>query len=409
MTYDLIVIGGGPAGMMAASRAAERGARVLLLEKNKRLGIKLLTTGHGRCNLTNLIGFREMIKAFGDQGKFLFSAFSQFTPEDTITFFRNLGIETKIEENNRVFPVSDRAIDVLQALMKYLNSGKAEIIFEAEVSKIIIEKDKISNIEIADGRKFFAENYLISTGGKSYPTTGSTGDGYGWLKDVGHKIIKTHPALTPVVVDNDTARELEGISLKDVKFIFKKDDQIIDSRLGDAIFTANGLSGPAIFAASGAVARALPGIQLIIDFFPGKSFDEIDVWLRDSFLKAKNKQIKNVLIELLPERLISKILVNAKIKLETEVNQITKIDRQIICHALKEFELKISDVVGYHKAMVTTGGVDLSEIDPKTMRSKIIKNLLVAGEVLNLDGPTGGFNLQLCWSTGRLAGDNIIL
>lgn len=408
MIYDLIVIGGGPAGIMAAGRAAELGAKVLLLEKNKSLGIKLLTTGNGRCNLTNAVSVRELVASFGENGKFLFSAFSKFTPEDVMEFFAQQGVETKIENNNRVFPKSDKAVDILKALTNYLKKNKVEIIFEASVEKIIKKENEISKISLVNGREFSAKNYLITTGGLSYPTTGSTGDGYQWLKSLGHKIIKTYPALVPIIVKEKFVKELEGLSLADVKFIWQKDKKILDSRIGEAIFTANGLSGPAIFAASGVVAKNLPGVELIIDLMPEKSLAELDLLLQEKFINQKNKQIKNILVELLSGRLVEQILQIVKVVPIIEVNQITKIDRQKICFAIKNFGFEISSVAGYNKAMLTTGGLEVKEVDPKTMRSKLIKNLFIAGEVLDLDGPTGGFNLQSCWSTGRLVGENII-
>ena len=408
MIYDLIVIGGGPAGIMAAGRAAELGAKVLLLEKNKSLGIKLLTTGNGRCNLTNAVSVRELVASFGENGKFLFSAFSKFTPEDVMEFFAQQGVGTKIENNNRVFPKSDKSSDILKVLIGYLKKNKVEIIFKASVKKIIKKGNEISKISLVDGREFSAKNYLVATGGLSYSTTGSTGDGYQWLKSLGHKIIKTYPALVPIIVKEKFVKELEGLSLADVKFIWQKDKKILDNRIGEAIFTADGLSGPAIFAASGVVAKNLPGVELIIDLMPEKSLAELDLLLQEKFINQKNKQIKNVLAELLSGRLVEQILQTAKISPTTEINQITKIDRQKICFAIKNFDFEVSEVAGYNKAMLTTGGLDVKEVDPKTMRSKLIKNLFIAGEVLDLDGPTGGFNLQACWSTGHLAGDNII-
>jgi predicted Rossmann fold flavoprotein len=408
MNYDLIVIGGGPSGMMAAGRAAELGARVLLLEKNKRLGIKLLTTGNGRCNLSNLTGVRDLVKSFGEKGKFLFSAFSKFSPEDVMDFFSQRGVELKVEKNNRVFPVSNKGVDILNVLIAYLKASGVEILFEAAVKSIKKNNQEISKVILTDGREFFAKNYLISTGGLSYPSTGSSGDAYIWLKNLGHQIIKTYPALVPVIVDEKFVKELEGVSLANAKFICSKNDKVINAQEGEAIFTANGLSGPAIFALSGTVARNLPNLKLSIDFIPEKKLIDLEKIIQEEFLKNKNKKIKNVLSLFLTERLVEQILKISNISLETEVNQITKINRQKICETIKNFSLNITRVDGYHKAMVTSGGLDLSEIDPKTMRSRIIKNLFVVGEVLNLDGPTGGFNLQLCWSTGKLAGENVI-
>ena len=407
MKYDLIVIGGGPAGMMAAGRAAELGGRVLLLEKNANLGIKLLITGKERCNLSNAISVRELVTNFGAAGKFLFSAFSRFDPEMTMDFFSERGVPLKIENNNRVFPVSNKSQDVLQALKKYLQEFSVEIITKAEVKNISQSGGQISGITLADGRKFSAQNYLIATGGLSYPGTGSSGDGYSWLKKLGHQLAPTYPALTPIIC-SDSVEELEGLSLSGAKFTCLKNNKTLNSRTGEAIFTAKGLSGPAIFAISAQAARALPGAILQIDLFPEKSEEKITAELKELFQKNNNRQVKNVLAGIIPERLAIFVLQKAEIELTKEINQITKTERLAVIKFLKNFSLEIKSVEGYQKAMLTAGGLDLKEVDPKTMRSKVIKNLLVAGEVLDLDGPTGGFNLQCCWSTGRLAGESAV-
>lgn len=409
MFYDLIVIGGGPTGMMAAGRAAELGAQVLLLEKNKNLGIKLLSTGHSRCNLSNAVPIRELINSFGENGKFLFSAFSKFGPEEVIDFFNERGLETKIEKNNRVFPKSDKSADVLKTLAAYLKENKVKIIFEANVKKITEKNQIISKVSLVDGREFSAKNYLIATGGLSYPTTGSTGDAYKWLKSLGHKIIKTYPALAPIIVREKFVKELEGLSLVDAEFTLKKDDKILNKKRGEAIFTADGLSGPVIFALSANAAKNLPEVELIIDLMPEKKLSELDQYWQEKFNFQQNKQIKNVLGEIFPSRLAEKILEIAGIDLTAKINQINKFERKKICAVIKNLNFKIIKVAGYDKAMLTTGGLDLKEVDQKTMSSKLIKNLLVAGEVLDLDSPTGGFNLQACWSTGRLAGESALI
>jgi len=406
--FDLIVIGGGPAGMMAAGRAGELGARVLLLEKNARPGVKLLSTGKERCNLTNAMPARDLIKAFGVNGKFLFSALAKFDSSDTMEFFKARGVPIKLEDNNRAFPVSNKATDILDVMIDYLKESKVEIETSSVVKKLIKKENRITKVILADGSEFTADNFLIATGGLSYPTTGSTGDGYAWLKSLGHTITKTYPALTPIIVKDKIIKELEGVSLSGVKFTVLK-NKVIDSRVGDAMITANGLSGPAIFALSSLVSRNLPGLKLNIDFLPNEKAEALDKRLQDIFAQNKNKQIKNVLATVLTARLVSVLLKTAKIKPELEINQLTKINRLAIIDQIKNFSLEISMVGGYDKAMLTTGGVALSEVDPKTMRSKIFSNLYLAGEILDLDGPTGGFNLQECWSTGRLAGESACL
>ncbi|MFA6428505.1 MAG: NAD(P)/FAD-dependent oxidoreductase [Candidatus Buchananbacteria bacterium] len=408
MNYDLIVIGGGPAGLMAAGRAGELGARVLLLEKNNQPGLKLLLTGNQRCNLTNAVNVRALVKAFGNNGKFLFSALTKFDSSDTIKFFTSRGVPLKTETANRVFPVSNKANDVLRVMLDYLRKSSVKVITRATVKKIIKQKNLITKIVLTDGQEFSANNYLIATGGLAYPITGSTGDGYTWLAKLGHTITKTYPALTPIIVKDKIVKQLEGTSLTEVNFTWLKNNKVIASQHGEAIFTAQGLSGPAIFDASGEVARALPHVALNLDFLPQETSASLDLRLRTIFSENKNKQIKNVLANLLTPKLVLTLLTKAQIKPETEVNQITKTNRQTLSHLIKNFSLEVTKVEDYTKAMLTTGGVALNEVDPKTLRSKIIPNLLLAGEILDLAGPTGGFNLQACWSTGHLAGENAL-
>lgn len=408
MIYDLIVIGGGPAGVMAAGRSAELGSKVLLLEKNKSLGIKLLITGNGRCNLTNIVSIKEMTKSFGENGKFLFSALTKFSSENVINFFSERGLETKVEDNNRVFPVTDKSLDVLKVLSNYLKENDVEILLNTKVKDIQRDGNRISSLTLSNGKKLFAKNYLIATGGLSFPGTGSTGDGYIFLKSLGHKIIKTYPSLSPVRIKDKRIKDLEGISLVDAKFIWKKENKIIDSKIGEAIFTSDGLSGPAIFLSSAIISKNLPGIDLEIDLMPNKDLLALDLLLQKKFFENKNKNIKNVLSALFPARLTLMLLEIVNISAGQSVNSITKDQRKKICRVIKKLDFEIASVVGYERAMLTTGGLDLKEVDSKSMKSKLIENLFIAGEVLDLDGPTGGYNLQSCWSTGYLAGESLI-
>lgn len=411
MKYNVIVIGGGPAGMMSAGRAAELGAKVLLLEKNEHLGVKLLCTGKGRCNITNNTDeTKKMVDRYGKNGRFLFSAFSKFGVEDVVNFFEERGVKTKVERGERIFPESDRARDVLNALVKYMRQGEVEIMTNAQVKNILVEKKAIKKIVLEDGQELEAEKYIICTGGKSYPLTGSTGDGYKWLEKMGHTIIFPRPALTPIIIKEKLVRELEGLSLKNVEISLFKHNKKIDSRFGEALFTDNGLSGPIILDMSKKIGEELSGALILkIDFKPALDFVKLDERVQRDFQENSNKLFKNSLNELLPQKLIPVIIRLSEINPDKKVNTITKEERKKLLHLLKEFELTIKDLLGFDKAIVTAGGVELSEVDPKTMQSKIISNLYLAGEILDIDGPTGGYNLQVCWSTGFVAGKNSVL
>jgi predicted Rossmann fold flavoprotein len=410
MKYDLAVIGGGPAGIMAAGRAGELGARVVLLEKNKRLGTKLLLTGKGRCNITNQTDSeREMIEAFGKNGKFLYSALNNFGVQEVIDFFVAHGLKTKVERGNRVFPVSDKSRDVLDALMDYLRQAKVEIKFNSTVKEVMIKENKIEKILLFGGREIIADKFIIATGGKSYPATGSTGDGYSWLARMGHTINPLSPALVPIIVKEKIVRELEGLSLKNVEISLYGDKRKVDARFGEAIFTADGMSGPIIIDLSREISSLLlesaEKLFLKIDFKPALDYPELDSRIQKDFQAASNKIFKNSLDDLLPQKLIPVMIKLSGINPEKRVNSVTREERKKLLHLLKEFSLEVKGLAGYDQAIITIGGVVLSEIDPKTMRSKMIDNLYLAGEILDLHGPTGGFNLQACWSTGVAAGE----
>lgn len=411
MKYNVIVIGGGPAGMMSAGRAAELGAKVLLLEKNNQLGIKLLSTGKGRCNITNNTDeIKKMVDRYGKNGKFLFSAFNKFKVEDTVNFFEERGVKTKVERGERIFPESDEARDVQRALVKYLRQGEVEIMTGIQIKNVLVEKKAIKKVILKDGQELEAENYIICTGGKSYPLTGSTGDGYKWLEKMGHTIVTPRPALTPIIIKERFVKELEGLSLKNVEIGILKNNKKIDSRFGEALFTGNGLSGPIILDMSRKIGEEMSGnLILKIDFKPALDFVKLDERVQRDFQENSNKLFKNSLNELLPQKLIPVIIRLSEINPDKKVNSITKEERKKLLHLLKEFELTVKDLIGFEKAIVTAGGVELSEVDPKTMQSKIISNLYLAGEILDVDGPTGGYNLQVCWSTGFVAGENSVL
>lgn len=409
MKYDVVIIGGGPAGMMAGGRAGECGARVVLVEKNKRLGVKLLSTGGERCNITNNSSIREMISRIGENGKFLFSAFSKFGPQDIIDFLKDGGVKTKTENNNRVFPFSNNSKDVLDALVQYLGKSQVQIKTNSEVKDIVVDNKKIEKIALINGKEIKAKNFILCTGGKSYPLTGSTGDGYLWLEKLGHTVTKLSPALTAVVVKEKIVADLEGLSLDEAEISLYKAGKKIDSQVGSIIFTKNGMSGPLIIDMSRKIGKEFSReMKLQIDFKPKLDFKELDEELQKNFQENNNKMFKNSLDGFLPKKLIAVIMKLSKIDPNKKVNLVTKQERKIILHLLKEFDLTIKSLAGYNQAVVTSGGAKLSEVDPQTMKSKIIENLYFAGEILDVDGPTGGYNLQICWSTGYLAGDSVL-
>jgi predicted Rossmann fold flavoprotein len=406
--FDVIVIGAGPAGMMAAGRAAEKGASVLLLEKNRELGRKLLITGKGRCNITQAeFNDTELVKKFGKRGKFLYSAFSKFGPKDVIEFFEKRGLKTKIERGNRVFPKSDQAMDVLKTLKSYLDEKSVVIRTGQKVSDIKVKGNKILEIEIQEG-KFSAKNYIFAVGGKVVPETGSTGDGYAWSESLGHKINNPSPALVPIKIKEAWPKELQGLGLKNVEVHAIQNGKKQLPRFGEMIFTHFGVSGPIILDMSKEVGKLLSNeeIKLSIDLKPALDEKKLDERIQRDFSKVLNKQFKNALDELLPQKMIPVIIKLSGIDPEKPVNVVTKEERKSLVKLLKNLEMTVESLMGFDHAIVTTGGVEISEIDSSTMKSKIVDNLFFAGEIIDLDGPTGGYNLQLCWSTGFLAGEN---
>jgi len=408
-TCDVLVIGGGPAGMMAAGRAAEKGAEVILVEKNNRLGVKLLITGKGRCNITNAdSNIRNLVEKYGKNGKFLFSALNAFGVEETVSFFEKRGIKTKVERGNRIFPVSDKSMDVLNGLIEYMKEGEVKVKTKVQVKEFVMKNRNIEKVQLVNGDEIQANQYVIATGGQSYPATGSTGDGYSWCENMGHKIIKPEPSLVAVVTKENVVKKLEGLSLKNVEISVYQNNKKQDSRFGEAIFTGQGMSGPIILDMSKKINQLLRNgsVKLRIDFKPALTIQKLDKRIQDDFKKYQNKQYKNSLDDLLPKKMIPVVIKLSGIDPDKRVNSITKEERKVLIKLLKEFELEVTKTEGFERAIVTAGGVDLKEVDPKTMKSKKIDNLCLVGEVLNLDGPTGGFNLQVAWSTGFVAGDN---
>ncbi|MFA6422350.1 MAG: NAD(P)/FAD-dependent oxidoreductase [Candidatus Buchananbacteria bacterium] len=406
--FDVVVIGGGPAGMMAAGTAGEAGARVLLLEKNPKLGIKLMMTGNGRCNITNNIeDIKQLAGFYGVGGKFLYSAFHQFGPKEAREFFAELGVKTKVEENNRVLPVSNNGQDVNSALENYLKKNKVEIMTGAKVCNIIKKENRIEKVILDDGQEIIGDNYIIATGGKSYPTSGSSGEGYKWLKNLDHEIIPTVPALAPIILKENFVKDLEGVSLKNIKLSIIEEDKskTLFSQTGDIIFTANGISGPAGLNLSSYISKSENlKFKLQIDLLPQETPEQLDEKFKNLFQNEGNKKLKKILENILPSKIVLVISKQTEIDIDQFANAVTREDRKKIITAIKTFTFSVFGIGGFDRAMVTAGGVKLSEVTPQTMKSKLIDNLYLAGEILDLDGPTGGFNLQMCWSTGYLAG-----
>ena len=405
--FDVAVIGGGPAGMMAARRAAELGARVVLLEKNPSLGKKLLMTGNGRCNLTNAEFDNQLfIKKLGDKkAKFLFSALAAFGPEETIKFFEAKGLKTKIEKNQRVFPASDRAQDVLDVLEKYLRGNDVKIILNAEIVGFNLGRGKINSVKLSS-EEIQAARFILATGGKSYPGTGSRGDGYAWAQTFGHTIVKPIPALAPVKVKETWIKDLQGVSLEQAGINILQNNKKIKSLSGEIIFTHFGLSGPVIINFSKTIGQLLSDgeVKIKIDLLPESNEKQLDKKFQQAFLTYAKKDLKNYLPALLSGKLSAVIIKLSGMEPKKKLNLITKEERNILIRLVKNLELTTIGTMGFEAAMVTSGGVNLSEVDSRTMKSKKISNLYLAGEILDLDGPTGGFNLQIAWSTGYAAG-----
>ena len=416
--FDVAVIGAGPSGIMAAITAAQSGAKVVLIEKNKRLGKKFLLTGNGRSNITNAeFNLKKLVESYGKGGEFLFHAFSVFGPKDTIAFFEKLGIKTKVEKDNRVFPIGVGAEGALEILTKTLEDNKIKIVYGSEVSDIVCKGKKISKLTLQGPEgttEIKANNYILSTGGKSHPLTGSSGLGYKLVEKLGHTIINPLPALSPIKLKDAWVKNLQGINLSDIKVSVFQDNKKQFYEDGEIIFTHFGISGPAILNISGRVGELLEKpfdmaqgrgeVKICLDLFPLLNQDELAKGFEDIIKKYHGKTIKNILSIFVPERLAEVLLDITAVDKTKVANNMTKAERGIVLRILKNFELTVLEVLGFEGAMATKGGISLKEIDHKTMKSKIIDNLFFSGEVIDIDGKTGGFNLQNCWSTGHLAG-----
>lgn len=405
--FEVIVIGGGPAGMMAAGRAAQCGARVLLLEKNESLGKKLRITGGGRCNLTNaLFDVPALVEKFGSKGKLLFPALSRFGVQETLDFFHQHGLPTKTEGENRVFPESDRADDVWGVLVQYMFEHKVVIEYNVQIDGFETQKGKITGVKI-NGKILRAKHYILATGGTSRPETGSTGDGMRWLADIGHTIIASDASLVPVTIQDPWVRNLQGTSLSDARLSVVHKGKKQKGLIGKLLFTHFGLSGPLVLNMSRAIRECFGKgkTQLSLDLFPTADGGNVDIRLQEIFSKNQNKKLKNGLGDFTLPSLIEALIILSGIDPEKPVREITRQERLLIVSATKDMRMTVSGFLGLQKAIVSSGGVDVKEIDFKTMRSRKYSNLFVVGDLLDFNRPSGGYSLQICWTTGYLAGE----
>ena len=407
MKKKIIVVGAGAAGLMAAGRAAEKGHEVHLYEKNNRIGKKILITGKGRCNVTNDSDVEGLLDNIPGNPYFMYSAFYQLDSFGLQEFFRNLGLELKVERGKRVFPVSDRSLDVVLALEKYVKQNKVKLHLESPVDSILIEDGKAAGIRLKNGKEEKADGVIICIGGLSYPGTGSTGDGYRFAKAAGHHVTKLYPSLVPLKTAEDWCHELMGLSLKNIEITVKNNKgKKVYTDFGEMLFTHFGVSGPVILSASRHIILTIEeGYKLYIDLKPAMDEKKLDARILRDFEKFANKDFVNSLDELLPQKLIPVIVQLAEIDPRKKVNSITKEERKRLLGLIKALPLTITGVTGYNEAVVTCGGIETDEIDPSTMESKLVKNLHFAGEVLDVDAYTGGFNLQIAFSTGYTAGE----
>lgn len=397
--------------MMAAGRAAERGRSVLLLEKNAELGKKLLITGGGRCNVTNnRTNVREMLSKYKESDQFLFSAFAQFNVADTLHFFNSRGMATKEENEGRIFPVSDSAQSVFDVLTKYMAEHGVEIKSGEEVKKISVDaKTQHVIIRTKNTPGIIAKHCIVATGGTSRPETGSTGQGFLWLKQLGHTIIENDFALVPVALSDAWAKKISGVALKDIKLTTFQNNKKQESIEGKLLFTHFGLSGPAVLNMSKGIGDLLKygAVEIQLDLFPKKDIVALRKELQELLASEPNKKLKNVLSKLIPIQLAAALLEISAIDGETKNNMVSSESRKKLTLLMKSITLHVSGLLGADKAVVSSGGVDLKEINFKTMQSRIIPNLYLIGDILNIDRPSGGYSLQLCWTTGFVAGNNV--
>lgn len=405
----VLIVGGGAAGMFASIAAAKCGHEVEVYEKNEKLGKKLYITGKGRCNITNACDMETLFNSVISNSKFLYSSFYGYTNQDVIDFFEEIGVRTKIERGDRVFPVSDRSSDVIHGLEREMKRLGVKIHFYAEVKSVEAEDGRFSHLVLADGKAVYGDSCIIATGGLSYRTTGSTGDGYRFAKEMGHTIQECMPSLVPMTTKEPWVLELQGLSLRNVEATIYDGKKKLYNDFGEMLFTHYGVTGPLMLSASSYVGKKLRDkeLRLEIDLKPALSVEKLDQRVLRDFEENQNKQFKNAIGKLFPSKLIPVMLELSGIDPEKKVNVISKEERLNFVHLIKHFTMTLTGLRDYNEAIITRGGVKTKEIDPGTMESKLMENVYFIGEVLDLDALTGGFNLQIAWSTAYAAGNNI--
>lgn len=411
----VVVIGGGPAGMMAAISAKQAGNDVTILEKMNSCGRKLLITGKGRCNITSSLDMSEFMNNIPRNPRFLYSSFDNFNNKDIIKFIEQYGLKVKCERGNRIFPETDKSQDVLNVFVRKLRELDIKVKINTPVKRIIAENGQAIAVEILDGDIIEADKIILATGGKSYPGTGSTGDGYKFAEELGHTVIPVKPSLVPLnIYEANVCRELQGLSLKNIKIKINDENKTIYEDFGEMIFTHFGVSGPTILSSSAILLRYKEienrlkqrKIKLLIDLKPALEMEKLDLRIRRDFEEYKNKQFKNSLDKLLPQKLIPVIIKECGIDENKRVNEITKEERARLVQKIKKLELTVQNFRPIEEAIITAGGISVKEINPRTMESKLVKGLYFAGEIIDVDAYTGGFNLQIAYSTGYTAGMN---
>lgn len=405
----VLVVGGGAAGMFAAIFAARNGNEVVLLEKNEKLGKKIYITGKGRCNITNACDMDTLLGAVVSNSKFLYSSFYGYTNEDVMEFFREAGLKIKVERGERVFPESDHSSDVIAALTRELKKQNVEIYLHTEVKEILKDENGFCGVLLSDGTELSGDACVIATGGYSYQTTGSTGDGYRFAKELGHEVTEILPSLVPLTVKEDYVKELQGLSLRNVEVSIYDGKKEVYHDFGEMLFTHYGVSGPLMLSASSYIVKKLQKkeMRLVIDLKPALSPEQLDARVLRDFEENKNRQFKNAITKLFPAKLLPVMLTLSGIHPEKKVNEISKEERLSFVYLIKHFGMTITGTRAFNEAIITQGGVRTKEINPSTMESKFVPGVYFAGEVLDLDALTGGFNLQIAWSTGYAAGSSI--